>query len=305
MKKILAFAAIGLFMIGIASCNQKGPEVSKEAQQAMDSLSMMLGDQIGEGMAQQLLQDSTINLNEAFKGLEFVANADTSKSFQAGLQMGMYIGQLYQGVQQQLGVPVNQSLFMKHLHDAFTSAKPMSQEEMMSKQGEMQKQQEQIQALQERIMAMSPKAIENKKKGEEYMAKLKKEGYTFTKSGIAYKVLKEGEGKNFTAQDNIKVNYVGKHLDGTEFDRSQEGTPAIFNCDRVVPGFAEMLQLMKPGMKVNVVIPSDLAYGLQGNRGIEANETLIFDLETLGIDDSKPATPKTPQINIPAQPQKK
>ena len=302
MKKILAFAAVGLMMAGFASCNQKGPEASKEAQAAMDSLSIMLGDQIGEGMAQQLLQDSTINLNEAFKGLEFVANADTSKSFQAGLQMGMYIAQMYQGVQQQLGMPINQSVFMKHLHDAFTTAKPMSQEEMMNKQADIQNQQEKIQALQERIMSMSPKAIENKKKGEEYMAKLKNDkSYTFTKSGIAYKVLKEGEGKNFTAEDNIKVNYVGKHLDGTEFDKSQEGTPTIFNFNRVIPGFAEMLGLMKPGMKVTVVIPSDLAYGLQGNHGIAPNETLIFDLETIGVDTSKPNTPSAPQINIPAK----
>ena len=298
MKKILAFAAIGLLMAGFYSCNDKGPEVSKEAQEAMDSLSIMMGDQFGEGMAQQLLQDSTVNLNEAFKGLEFIANADTSKSFQAGLQMGMYIAQMYQGVQQQFGMPVNKSLFMQHLHDAFTSAKPMTQEEMMKKQGEMQQQQEKVQKLQERLLSLSPKAIANKKAGEEYLSKLKSDkSYTFTKSGIAYKVINEGSGKNFTAEDKVKVNYVGKHLDGTEFDASGE-TPAVFSSDRVVPGFGEMLQLMKPGMKVTVVIPGELAYGLQGNRGIEPNETLIFDLETLGIDDSKDETPK-PQINLP------
>ena len=59
-----------------------------------------------------------------------------------------------------------------------------------------------------------------------------------------------------------------------------------------------MIQLMKPGSKVTVVIPGDLAYGTQGSRGgIEPNETLIFDIETLGVDDTpKPAAPK---INIP------
>ena len=299
MKKIFAFAAIGLMMAGFYSCNNKGAEASPEAQQAMDSLSMMLGDQIGEGMAQQLLQDSTVDLNQAFKGLEFIANADTSKSFQAGLQMGMYIAQMYQGAQQQLGMPINQSVFMKHLHDAFVSAKPATQEEMMAKQGEMQKQQEKIQKLQERILALSPKAIANKKAGEEYMSKLKNDkSYIFTPSGIAYKVINEGSGANFTDENRIKLNYVGKHLDGTEFDASGEN-PAVFSAKDVVPGFAEMLKLMKPGMKVTVVIPGDLAYGVQGNRGIEPNETLIFDLETLGIDDSKPSTPAKPQITLP------
>ena len=57
-----------------------------------------------------------------------------------------------------------------------------------------------------------------------------------------------------------------------------------------------MIQLMKPGSKVTVVIPGELAYGPQGNRGIEPNETLIFDIETVGVQDPKeqPARPKMP-----------
>jgi len=53
---------------------------------------------------------------------------------------------------------------------------------------------------------------------------------------------------------------------------------------------------MKPGSKVTVVIPGDLAYGPQGSRDIEPSETLIFDIETLGVDDSKPMRP---QLNMP------
>ncbi len=56
-----------------------------------------------------------------------------------------------------------------------------------------------------------------------------------------------------------------------------------------------MIQLMKPGSKVTVVIPGELAYGPQGNRGIDPNETLIFDIETLGVDDSKPSVPQMPR----------
>ena len=58
-----------------------------------------------------------------------------------------------------------------------------------------------------------------------------------------------------------------------------------------------MIQLMKPGSKVTVVIPGEMAYGPQGNRGIEPNETLIFDIETLGVDDSP--KPARPQITMP------
>ena len=289
MKKILAFAAAGLLTIGFVGCNSK----SGGSTQAMDSLSMAFGDLYGAGMGQQLRgMDSAVNIEMALKGMEYIANADTSKNFMAGLQMGMQISQLYQGIERQCGMPINKSLFMKHLREAIMKTTPMGQEDMMALQGK-------IEPLLDKAMGQSPKAIKNKKAGEEYMAKLKNDkSYTFTKSGIAYKVLAAGEGQNFSDSDIVKVNYVGRHLDGTEFDKSGEN-PVPFNLKQVIPGFAEMIQLMKPGSKVTVVIPSDIAYGNTGNQGIEPGETLIFDIETLGVDDSKPAG-NTPRIQIPA-----
>jgi len=246
----------------------------------MDSLSIAFGDLYGAGMGQQLrAMDSTINIEEALKGMEYIANADTSKAFMQGLQMGMQIAQLYAGIEQQCGMPINKSLFMKHLREGLMKTTPMGQEEMMNLQSE-------IEIFLNMAMVQSPKAIKNKKAGEEYMAKLKNDkSYTFTKSGIAYKVLAEGEGKNFSDSDVVKVNYVGRHLNDSIFDQSGEN-PVPFNLKLVIPGFAEMIQLMKPGSKVTVVIPSELAYGPMGNRSIEPNETLIFDIETLGVDDT-------------------
>ena len=282
MKKILAIAAAGLLTVGFVGCNSKAGGSSE----AMDSLSMAFGDLYGAGMGQQLRSmDSAINMDQALKGMEFIANADTSKNFQMGLQMGMQIAQLYQGIEQQCGMPINKALFMKHLREAIMKTTPMGQEEMMMMQSK-------IEPLLNKAMEQSPKAVANKKAGEEYMAKLKNDkDYTFTKSGIAYKVLAAGEGKNFSDSDIVKVNYVGRHINGEEFDKSGDN-PVPFNLKQVIPGFSEMIQLMKPGSKVTVVIPGELAYGPQGNRGIEPNETLIFDIETLGIDDSKPAGPR-------------
>ena len=289
MKKILAIAAAGLLTVGFVGCNSKGASGSSAT---MDSLSIAFGDLYGAGMGQQLRgMDSTINMDQAIKGMEYIANADTSKAFMQGLQMGMQIAQLYAGIEQQCGMPINKSLFMQHLREGLMKTTPMGQEDMMAMQSK-------IEPLLTKAIEQSPKAVANKKAGEEYMSKLKSDkSYTFTKSGIAYKVLAAGEGKNFADSDVVKVNYVGRHLNGTEFDRSGD-QPVPFNLKQVIPGFAEMIQLMKPGSKVTVVIPGDLAYGAQGNRGIEPNETLIFDIETLGVDDSKPA-PARPQINIP------
>ena len=288
MKKILAFAAAGLLTMGFVGCNSKSAGGSSET---MDSLSIAFGDLYGAGMGQQLRgMDSTINMEQALKGMEHIANADTSKAFMQGLQMGMQIAQLYAGIEQQCGVPMNKKLFMKHLREGLMKTTPMGQEDMMALQSK-------IEPLLTKAIEQSPKAVANKKAGEEYMSKLKSnKDYTFTKSGIAYKVLAAGEGKNFSDSDVVKVNYVGRHIDGTEFDKSGE-EPVPFNLKQVIPGFAEMIQLMKPGSKVTVVIPGELAYGPQGNRGIEPNETLIFDIETLGVDDSP--RPARPQITMP------
>jgi FKBP-type peptidyl-prolyl cis-trans isomerase len=290
MKKILAFAMAGMLMMGFVGCNSKTGGTSD----AMDSLSIAFGDLYGVGMGQQLrAMDSTVDLEKALKGMEYIANADTSKAFMQGLQMGMQIAQLYAGIEQQCGMPINKSLFMKHLREGLTKPTPNGQEEMMALQSK-------IEPLLNKAMEQSPKAIANKKAGEEYMAKLKNDkAYTFTKSGIAYKVIAAGEGKNFSDSDVVKVNYVGRHLNDSVFDKSGE-QPVPFNLKQVIPGFAEMIQLMKPGSKVTVVIPGELAYGPQGNRGIEPNETLIFDIETLGVQDPS-EQPARPQIPRPAK----
>ena len=96
-------------------------------------------------------------------------------------------------------------------------------------------------------------------------------------------MLKEGKGKNYTEDNegNYVGNYVGKHLDGTVFD-SSEGEHMPLTIGIGIEGVSEMLQLMKPGGKAIVVIPSNLAYGaIPINDAIGPNETLIFEIEII------------------------
>jgi len=110
------------------------------------------------------------------------------------------------------------------------------------------------------------------------------EGVITTASGLQYKVLKEGAGAAPKATDTVKVHYRGTLLSGKEFDSSfKRNEPATFAANRVIAGWTEGLQLMKVGAKFKFFIPSDLAYGERGNRGIEPNSTLIFEVELLGI----------------------
>ena len=113
----------------------------------------------------------------------------------------------------------------------------------------------------------------------------KKPGVTTTASGLQYKVIKAGNGKKPAATDKVKVHYTGTLLDGTVFDSSvQRGQPAEFGVSQVIPGWTEGLQLMQVGSKYQFVIPSNLAYGVQGaGEKIAPNSTLIFEVELLEI----------------------
>ena len=127
----------------------------------------------------------------------------------------------------------------------------------------------------------------NQKDGEKFLAEnKKKDGVKTTASGLQYKVLKSGSGKTPRATDTVKVHYQGTLIDGTVFDSSIErGEPATFPVNGVIPGWTEVLQLMKEGDKWQVVIPSQLAYGAQGaGPKIGPNSTLIFDVELLSVE---------------------
>ena len=111
------------------------------------------------------------------------------------------------------------------------------------------------------------------------------EGVTTTESGLQYKIETAGEGANPTAQDTVSVHYEGRLLDGTVFDSSlQRGQPATFGVGQVIPGWTEALQLMVPGAKWQVWIPSELAYGERGaGEDIGPHEVLNFTIELLEI----------------------
>ena len=136
--------------------------------------------------------------------------------------------------------------------------------------------------------ANDPQAKTNKEEGEKYLAEKVKEGYTKTESGIAYKVITEGKGENFTADQRIDIRYEGKLINGTVFDATQGDEVRPMSPNQVVPGFKEALLLMKPGMKIEVIIPGDLAYGVDGRGGlIGPNATLIFTIEAVGVHADK------------------
>ena len=130
----------------------------------------------------------------------------------------------------------------------------------------------------------------NAKAGQEFLdANGKRVEVKTMPSGLQYEILEAGEGESPKAGDTVKVHYTGKLIDGTVFDSSVDrGEPATFGVTQVIPGWVEALQLMKPGAKWRLFIPSQLAYGPQGAGGIIGpNQTLICDVELIEVNPDK------------------
>jgi FKBP-type peptidyl-prolyl cis-trans isomerase FklB len=133
------------------------------------------------------------------------------------------------------------------------------------------------------------RAVANKKAGDEFLAKNKTaKDVKTTESGLQYIVIKDGTGPSPKATDTVKVHYKGTLLDGTEFDSSyDDNKPVTFPVNQVIKGWTEALQKMKVGSKWKVFIPSDLAYGEQGQPPvIPPASMLTFEIELLGIEKS-------------------
>ena len=132
----------------------------------------------------------------------------------------------------------------------------------------------------------------------------KKPGVVTTASGLQYKVLTAGSGDSPKRTDEVTVNYRGTLLDGTEFDSSyKRGEPANFRVDRVIPGWTEALQLMKPGGKLQLYVPPQLAYDTHSRPPIPPGALLLFDVELIGVKPPEAAAePARPGAPPPASP---
>lgn len=127
---------------------------------------------------------------------------------------------------------------------------------------------------------------ENKTKGEDYLkANAAKEGVVTLPSGLQYQVLKEGNGRQPKATDQVCCHYEGMLIDGTMFDSSvQRGEPAVFGLNQVIAGWTEGVQLMKEGAKYRFFIPYNLGYGERGaGQSIPPFSALVFDVELIDV----------------------
>ena len=109
--------------------------------------------------------------------------------------------------------------------------------------------------------------------------------FTETKSGLKYRVLRQGNAAKPKATDTVEVNYHGWLDNGKVFDSSySRGESISFPLNGVIAGWTEGMQLVGKGGMIELEIPPNLGYGARGAGGvIPGNATLHFLVELIEV----------------------
>lgn len=195
-------------------------------------------------------------------------------SYTLGYQIG---GQLAAQIREG-GLDLDPDAFAQAIADVLSGRPPAMTTAEMEAALEMRQQQEKVR--------QNDAAETGRPRGEAFQVEYsQRQGVVATASGLQYRVIETGEGRSPGPADTVVVHYVGRLIDGTEFDSSRDrGTPATFSLGGIIPGWQEALQLMHEGDVWEVVIPSELAYGARGaGTSIGPNETLVFEIELISV----------------------
>ena len=100
-------------------------------------------------------------------------------------------------------------------------------------------------------------------------------------SGLYYQVTTPGTGAYPTSGSTVTVNYVGKLLNGTQFDA---GTGFKTSLGSVIRGWTIGVPHVQTGGTINLYIPSGLGYANTATGAIPANSVLVFRIDLLSIN---------------------
>jgi FKBP-type peptidyl-prolyl cis-trans isomerase FkpA len=93
-------------------------------------------------------------------------------------------------------------------------------------------------------------------------------------SGLYYVLHSNSGGAKPTSDNCVVVKYEGKLLEnGNTFDKNPK---IAFSLNQVIQGWKLAIPMLSKGDSATFYIPSQLAYGPQGNYGIPPNSILIF-----------------------------
>jgi len=193
------------------------------------------------------------------------------------------------------GVGLDEEALVRGFNDASSGGEPILHQEVMNTilgdlKGKISTAQRE--GALERRARKQREAEEKRSKGRVFMAEnAEKPGVKTLPSGLQYRVIKSGTGKKPVLHELVKVHYRARLINGHEFDSSyRRNAPSSFRVGGVIAGWTEALQLMREGAKWELYLPPELTFG---SRGPLADQTLIYEIELLGVGEaSKPPESK-------------
>ncbi len=253
-KQYCALSLMAAAVISLSACNDESAKPVAAAQAASDSPAATAAAKVTEK-----------------------SSFEEKTAYAIGASVGGYISQIVSEQGEFLG-KVDVSLIEQGFKDALAGNSSLTPKQI----------EETLQALDQKVQEqmaqkMQQEAQQNLEQGQKFLAEnAKKEGVVTTKSGLQYKVVKEGKGKKPAASDTIKVKYKGTTIDGQVFDEQTE--PVSFPLQNMIAGWVEGLQLMQEGAVYELYIPANLAYGENGAGNlIKPNSALIFNVELVEV----------------------
>lgn len=110
-----------------------------------------------------------------------------------------------------------------------------------------------------------------------------KEGVGMLPSGVAYVIMKAGNGLRPQLNDSVLIHVKGFLPDGKPFeDTYAKKAPLRVTPAGLIPGMSEALQIMPVGSIWRLIIPSALGYAERGVPGlIPAYSALVFEVELI------------------------
>lgn len=105
-------------------------------------------------------------------------------------------------------------------------------------------------------------------------------------SGLKYRDIKVGDGAACPEGAHVVMDYTGwLKTGGAPFDSSWKPSsdgPLDMSLHDLIQGWQQGVPGMKVGGIRKLVIPPELGYGSNAQKGIPANSTLVFEIELLG-----------------------
>jgi FKBP-type peptidyl-prolyl cis-trans isomerase len=107
--------------------------------------------------------------------------------------------------------------------------------------------------------------------------------------GLRYEILKPGSGPGPQRGQVVIVDYTGRLLDGTVFDKTYN-EPLHIEVGSVISGWNEGIQKINRGGRIRLYVPPSLGYGSEDRSGvvapIPADSLLIYEIELLEIQEA-------------------